>query len=584
MKVPILEAPRVESRPVATPFSNVNLSGGQEAASQGLEHLGAGIEQMDAGIRKARERANAVAVNDQMTALQKESVAVTEGDSQKPLPGLEQGIDLTRPIAPRGILNSRGRAALQATSDGLNYLDDYSKKLEDGLTNDEQKKLFKEHATKYLLTVKSRAEAHASQEVQAAEVESLAGRKSSTLKDVQGVYDDGEKVGELAGDVESYIRAMARDPKGADAAVAEWRGQVGETVLGQMLAKKKWAAAREQLEAVRGYLGADRARAFEKLIAGTEVDEKAEQGSEILARQFRMKDGRIDVDKALEKVDGLEDVQLKEEMRKRIKERVQVADHLWETETKDISRKAFASYNTGGWRGIPRVLKDELNDRNPELYARLQKDAEFRWRLSRGDAEARRQQELNDKLAMKKYLTLTQEERAQEDVDLFLVGSGVSELGAQSIKAQQTKDKAAVRAGESEGEKAFVGLVMANGQGLAKRKSDQEALRAEAVTAYQQMKDKLKRPPSLSEAQDEATSLVKKAATKPGLIYGYNEEYEFQRRARERQEAAKLAGGATSKPETADKVEVINDKGKRGLVPTAKVGTWLSAHPGWRKR
>lgn len=520
MRIPVLDGPQVSSRPVGTPYGGGDQHAGGEVVAQGLAQLGEGLGRAAQKIEEVRKRADAVAVNDLLTAYQSDVISALDGSGEQP-----------------GFMSTKGVEAQAKRADLLAGLEKRGGQLEESLSGDDQKKLFRQHAQKIYLGGRTRVESHVQQQRRTAEIASLDARAATSLTAIANSYADDAQVADTSKAVEQTIRAFEA-PMGAavaDAKVAEWRSKVAQTRLNQFLAAKDWQGAQAVFAQAKGDLGPAAAQ-YQKAIDGTKRDSAADGMAQQLAREFTGKDGRVDVTAALAKLDetGGTDTALKDEARHRLEARVVEMDKAWKQDTEKVSDAAFGAYNTGGWPAIPWALKQELNSRNPDLYHRLEKESEMKLRGSRSDqAAARREQAERNKEALNNFLTLPASERATVKVDEWAMGRGLDPLGLSDIKRHQRGSIEVVDKGLSVNSDKFVGQAMAAGQGVAKSKKAKEQLKAEATLEFQRFIDQNKRPPSVDEALELTSKLVENTL-EPGWLWGTNEVPEYERRAHER--------------------------------------------------
>lgn len=551
MRIPVSDGPRAQTRPIGTPFSNTNFDTGQGEVSRGIGELGTGIDRAAHYVAQAEDKANALAANDLVTQFQHDTTTELVGDTGAPstvaAPGKlgetgEQGF--SRPTSRPGFLSSRGKAAFEQSGDALSRLEKRRQKIAESATNDKQRALFMQHSASLFEGARARVEGHTAEQLHAAEAASIEGRKAETLRDISSAYSDDKWSAQQAAGVEQVIRAFALSPEDAQAKAAAWQSDVAKMRLEKFLAAKDAKGAENLFAAVKDKLEPHVATRFEKDIGAVRLDREADAKADALVKGSRSPDGRFDAKTAYDQVDGITDSDLANEVRVRVQRREMVEDRLWADHVKDVGTKAYQQHNIGGFGSIPGPLKQELNRVDPALYDRLKDDAARKYRQSKQDGgAARREQAMLNRIGLQDFMARPPASRADADVDLEYAGMGLDEVGIGAIRVKQRLAKEAIRKDGAESESEFVRQAKASAVKIVRGKESQKVFDAEAALAYSKLEADLKRAPSNAEAEKAISDLTLKAITKPGAIYGFNEEYEFERRARERKDGT----GATKK-------------------------------------
>jgi hypothetical protein len=508
--------------------------------TSGLEHVAQAVNEVGKGLDNYVKTANAVAANDAVTQYQHDNVSALDGSTEDGQPSF---------------LSREGKDAIEKSGPTLEWLEKRRQDIAAELTNDEQRKVFLHHSAGVYESSRARIESHASQQLKVTEDASLQGRMATSLLEISKNYTDAEGTSsKTAASVENTIRAF-KAPMGqaaVDAAVGAWREKVAETRLNQYLdAKKDWAGAEQLFATVKDDLGPNAAR-YQVKIDDVKRDGVADAIALHLVAGAAGKGGRVNGDAALAALDaqGLTDIKLKDEARLRLQHYVTQAEQGWKAETEKISKEAFADYNTGGWPGIDSELKKDLNARNPELYHQLKADSErkFRERNASG-AAARKEQADRNKEALNNFMSLPAAERAKTDPAEFALGRGVDPLGVSDIKRHQRGAIEMVDKGLAVPSDKFVREAVAAGQGIAKGKTAQAQLKAEATLEFANFYEKNKRAPSVEEATKLTSHLVGNIL-EPGYFYGTNEKPLYQHRAEQRAKGIEPDDGAPA-PESA---------------------------------
>lgn len=580
-RIPIDQNRPISARPMATPFARQNFDTGASELAKGLFAAG---DAVDEGMREeakkqqeAKQKADAVAANDALTQFQRDNTHAFYGDSESSTPaagGAAPG-DSTQHLlnkewetagdAPAPYLGLRGKEATEGSADTLEWLETRRQGLEEKLSNNEQKELFRKHSQRLVESAHETVERHAFAERKRAEVASLEARQQTTLQDIANKYTDDVATEKQAQAVEGTLRAFALSPEDADSKAAGWRAQVAETRLNQYLGANDWKGAQAVLDKAKGSLPAKAAAQFQRAIDSTKRDGVADAIASEIAKQSTSDDGRIDAETALQRLDASVqgDVKVKDEARQRLKQYIVESDAAWERETKRVSSAAYSAFNQSGWRGIPGPLKEELNARNPQLYDRLHDDSERKFRQRGLDgAEARREQAERDRIAKNSFLELPASAQAETDVDEFLAGRGASPGMASEIKVHRRKAGDVVQKGEAASETEFVKQAKAAAQGIVRGKDALKTFEAEALLEYRRMSEEKKRAPSGDESTKAIGGLLLKGMTGKGW-FGPSEEFGFQRSARERKEGAPPAAPAAAPAQPVRK-RIRDAKGRLG--------------------
>lgn len=575
-RVPILEAPSVQSRPVATPDAKLDTRDGTEAIAEGAGQLAEGTEHLDRAIQKAKQRAIEVITDDGATALQHFTNGRLQGTTSEPGAVGGQG--------EPGFLSTRGMTAAAASKDTLDSITKKRKEISTSLTDPEARKLFEKKTNHIFEGAFATIEHHVAGERAQAEQATLKARAESGLQTIANSFADPLTVETETKAVETSIRRLQLSPEDGDAKVAEFKTESTKVRLNQYLASKDWEGAQSLFAQTRDQLGGQ-AATFQKHIDAVKVDSQAETVAREAVGRALQPDGRIDSTAALEQVEKVagKDTPLLDEARHRVQQRVMQADNAWEKQTKEISSTAFSQYNARGWPGIDAQVRQDLNERNPPLYNRLKDDWERRWKEHKGNkADARRAQLELNRIALNDYQALPVEERATANLDDFAQNyPGLDEVGRSALGPAQRRASDTVQKGEAQPESEFLKEATAAAQNVVRGKEPLATYKAEATLAFEDFREKHKRQPTRDEADKLIANLVLKVK-KPGLLWD-SEEFSFQAAARARKEGA-AQPEPSAKPAADEKIELVGPGGKRGFAPSKGLEEWLAKHPNWKRR
>lgn len=579
--------PQVQSRAVNGPrYQNDARGTFGEGIAEGLQQLGRGADVASQRVAQAYERADNTFVQDALNEFDRNELDDWNGD-------LKNG--------RKGFGHTQGDEALTGAEGFYKSRERDIEELSKRFTNDSQRRKFKEEIDRRMLHVERKVENKFAVETERKRRSTLviasdqSRQKALSAPDASAfqaaIFEGSAAVAELEDTSEA-----------ADAAMKKWQGETFAAAIEQKINQGALTEAKHLFGATRERIPPKSREAIETYLTKAERALEAEKFAESALEVAKgLSDGPVNAEYALSIVDTQvpaetpEQLALRDDVKRRLKERIIQSDRAWDEETKEISRKAFATYNVRGWRGMPEPLKEQLNDRNPALYARLKAESEQRWRQHQaGSAEARRAQAELNRLAMQEYMKLPVEDRAELEVPIFLAGLGADRLGVGAVEVQQRKDKTAVEKGGFVRENEFVTTALAQAQGvIGKDKQKREAFEAEARIAYDRfVTANGGKPPTRDDELKLSGELLSKTLRERlgGLIE--TEEYEFQKRARERKEAVNdQAPGqsAVTAPTTIEeapkpvKKVVITNGARRLNVNEEGLDAWLATHPGWRR-
>lgn len=378
-----------------------------------------------------------------------------------------------------------------------------------------------------------KVESHASQQRIVAGDDALKGgldtlqqaiANDTTGKDTQQLADHGERM----------IRSLQRSQAGGDASVLKWRSDVATTRINSLLstansiedpdAKAKYInTAQKQFDEAKDFIVKPENVKFEidkaqAVLAKATLDRTAEHRATTVVQGSTGLDGRVDVAKVESQVLETPAGPLRDEVRTRAQQQAQLQTAAFKEQTDIVSKKAFSAFNTGGWAGIPAALKVDLNNRNPELYDKLQTEAQRKWKAAQGSgAEQRREQAAINKEALNDFMSLPTADRAKQDMDLFLADHpGVDAVGRSALGPKQRGAVEVLTKAGAEKEGEFVRQAAALRPAIPiKKKGDAQKdaaaareWKARATSAYQAFVLKHGEAPTDEDAAKLSTALV----------------------------------------------------------------------------
>jgi hypothetical protein len=347
MKIPVIDGPKVESRPIGTNFNNQSLDTGASAVSKGLEDAASAANHIAAAVEEKRKEADAIAVNDNLTKLQTYITHTTVGDS-------------TDPNAPPGLLSIKGKDAFAASPKVQESIDKAQKDLGSSLANDNQRKLWAQHSRSMVESAKSRIEGHVAQQMDVVREQSLNGRVDSALNDIAANYADGPGAAQKEAEVGQAIAAFQAPYGNAEAKVAEWQQKVAATRMRQYVENRDLKGAEELFATSKDKLGTQAAQ-FAHTIQVMRQDREGETVAKSIVDSATNPEGKVDIGQAFAKLDDIPDVKLRDEARQRVMQRVALADRTWKAKVDKYADSAWQQYTeTGTIDGINADTKSWL--------------------------------------------------------------------------------------------------------------------------------------------------------------------------------------------------------------------------------
>lgn len=558
MKVPVLDGPRVEARPVGTPYVNTDVRGAfGQAVAKGLEDVGQGVDQAIEADRKRDAQLAAAAAKAKKEA---DEFRVDSAD-------LEFGQEINHNLHEKdvGFLNKQGEAALNEAPT-LEAFGKAREKIAKALSNDEQRSKFNQRAQARMQQAWTRVESHAAEQRLKVYESAASGQVQLALdtvalsrdpKDIDSaigkvlVGPDGEP-----GPLRRFLTKKGLPTEKIEAEESEFKAKAYGIALQGFLDRRDAAGAEEYFRQVKDQLG-PHAKQLAKDVALVALDSKADMAADLLVKTSRNPDGSFNAAEAYARVNAIGDQSMADEVRQRVQKREMVEDRLQKDYVKSVGDRAFTQHNVGGFTSIPGPLREELNRVDPPLYDRLKYDA------ARKRHQSKQEQAMANLIALQDFMSRPVSARAEVDPDRDYAGFGLDEvgMGAIRVKARVAKDEVRKDGGVSETE--FLRTAKAAATNIVKGKEDQKLFDGEAALAYDKLKARLKgAEPTAADVRQEISELLQKRLTKPGMLFGFNEETEFKRRARERKEGKPPAPATAPKPSKRDRALQLQGEGK----------------------
>lgn len=503
MRIPIPDGPRVQSRPISTPYSSVNHDTGLKDLAQGAGQFVAGFERAkheeSVLAEKAREQASIVASNDAQAEFERREAHLNSAVKPEVV-GYE-----APPV--EGYLQTRGADASRHGAKAQEWLEKQQKDIEEKLATPEAKAIFRKRSGDYLLQARRRMQGHETAQVEEAKVASNAALMDMGLRSVRANYADEDLATQIYRDRSGALHALARSPQEGFAQSMAWQAKVAEARVDAALDADDWQTAERIYEKHKDVIG-DGGR-MAKAINEKRSKATAERSAQVIVEQATDKTGRVDPDKVAEYIDELPE-NIRDEARTRAEHRMMRKEQAWKKETDAIGTAAFTAWNeaNGDFSKIPDKLLQQLNERDPQLYAQLKDKSRAlfdRWKKHKNDdAGARRAQAYENEVLLNRFQSMPKAEQQATDIDAWLAkqSEAPDKLGIEKLKKARQFATERVEKGNAEAEEAFMQDARAAGiaNKAAKGKEEGGEYLADARREYDAFVTKHGREPTKAEA------------------------------------------------------------------------------------
>lgn len=472
MKVPVYEQQQVAPQSVGLPAAESH--GVVDAGlQQGLASLDRAGSVVMAKQREAEDKAIVAEVTDKETNLTR---GITED-----LHGTESVQGESPGAGEPGYLSLQGRDAEANAAGFMDRIEKRRQALADSLNDDRAKKLFLARTGGDVENARRTVESHAAQQRQAADVATLKARMGAAEESIFNAarIGDGATVMQQSIALEGPIKAQALSPEDAARDVGLWQRRTVALQLDGFLDVKRVDVAEKLLEDTKGALGPELTKKYEAAIAREKTAGAAEATAGHIVSQATSSIGEVNQSAVLAELNRLPpDVQAK--VRPVVFQRMGEQEQAFAADTKRVSTAAHSLYNKVGWAEFERTpLADELNDRNPALYNQLQNDgqseADRLARKKRDTKEDRRAQSNIDSIGLNQFLSLSPEDRADADADMWAKGRGMSPVAISSLGKLKEQARQVVERGQATNESEFVKRSVADAESTFDQGSSKEA-------------------------------------------------------------------------------------------------------------
>lgn len=255
--IPVLEGPRVESRPLPAPQSQgTSPAAFGAAAGQGLQEVGGLLQRAADEERDKQDAARLTAVQPQL-----------------------DGIEHTLLFDPKsGALNQRGFDALPTYDTTLKAFDEQTGKLMDSLANDRQKEAFGRMRAQRRASIGNTLENHTRQEVARADAASTQAAVDSAANMGVTYYNDparrSQELKRGLGLIQSYATRAGVPKEAADEQAATFVSNLHAGVIERALQNGQASMARDYLDEYRDQIAGDKIGRLEEAVqqGGTLAD------------------------------------------------------------------------------------------------------------------------------------------------------------------------------------------------------------------------------------------------------------------------------------------------------------------------
>jgi hypothetical protein len=307
-RVPTQELPTVQSRPVATPFRDLQAGGGLTAVSQGLGQVVHGAEAVNAVYQRAKARADQLKLTEQLTDYTHSINTTLYGDGggggDPSSSGTAAGPGSRAPLVAQstsntGFMQTRGKAAAKASVDALDALEKHRQDIAGGIEDEKLRGEFLAHSGQLYESARRQVEMHVGDQIQAAELAGKQALLAEGYTSIANSYADEATVATHMQTMEQALRRGALSKEDGDGQVAAMRQKVAEIRLNQYVASKDWKGAQALFAQAKNDLGEQSAQ-FEHVIATLREKQEGDALALETVNGARKPNGFVDEAKAIQ--------------------------------------------------------------------------------------------------------------------------------------------------------------------------------------------------------------------------------------------------------------------------------------------
>lgn len=502
MKVPVYQQ-QVQPGGAGVPRSISTGPGdaGFGAIAQGAAAIGGAADMAYREYEMELQKKRVADARDELTQYERDTTQGLYGNSSpKPnsgssiVEGGEQGASPTP-----GFLSTRGKAA--ADSGGA-FLDDLAEKRRaraEKIEDPETRALFLRTSADAYEGTRKQVEGHVLREIERAKEDSVKAAADEAVRAAAVDPANDDLAGGRIAQVSGAISMLSTSPEDATRRTTAVHADVAEARLGALLARGDWKEAERVFADNKHVLGAKVApieKAIETARKGAEAEVRAGQ----IVSSATSVTGEVNQAAVLAKLRSLPGDEQKA-LRPIVYQQMAEQEQAYAADVKRVSTGAFSLYNSVGWAAFAKTpIAEELNQRNPELYNRLQNDAQSEFdrleRKRRNTADDRRHQTSIDNIALNTFLGMKPEERAAADTAEWAQGRGMSDEAKSNLLKLKESAREVVEKGQAASENEFVNRAIADAAGTldtgtdpkakGRRKAQELQIEAEARRKYSQ--------------------------------------------------------------------------------------------------
>ena len=575
-RIPILNGPSVDrgASPVYQPNLREPDMGGARALATFGQYASNAAQAVDESITKARDEATAVV----------DANAMLELDSRA-----SSRLSQLRKL--QGLAASEQRPAV------LEALDKDRQEVAAGIADMPTRQRFLTRSAQALMAYRHQVESHVGQEFEAARSDTLKARTSQFLAMTEGGVDNYEAWDTLRNQARDDIKANATSPAAAEAALSAFDSSTAEAWTRSLLAQGRIGEAEKYVTENRATLGGrfvETATSVAQAKKGAERELLKDQATRDVAgvvEKAKAADGYIDEGKAITAFNEL-DPDAQQNALPQLRRALAAEAQRKKADVDGWKKSASGQLNTGGYASIDGQLIEKLNTYDPDYLRRLKNEDQLRQDRARRKARGQgggKSEAKNDRYWLAKFNALPADERASTDVTDFVMGHGVTDLGAETIRVAQRRTIEGLQRGDARAADSFADDLMQDFRALTKKTrskrpdltpEEADEYRSKALEAFNDFVDEKKRTPSQAERDGIRRQLLQSVtvSTPREPLFGLVP-------LPDKTETKRAFQVAPSAPAGGDNfVTLVDENGEELDVDPAKADAILNKHPNLRRK
>lgn len=601
MKIPVVEAPRVNDRPLGEQYLNEDHRSPLQQVGKAFGGLADTVgKQVASSYAASQESAAELVTTDAQTRYTHEITTTLDGPEATDVNQLSAayqtdfeepaGQPPTAPEGPTGYLSSRGTVALERTEETLEHLEKRRKEIAEKLPTEASRNRFLERSAAMYEEARKRVYAHSRQEVGEARGASAKAAASASLDAVAADYSSDQTMQLQEETIGPVIRAQQLSPEDGDAKLLEWRKQATTARLNRYLSNKDWRGAESLYGDAKETLGAS-GEQIEKHIQTLKQDAEGEATALKAVEGARNEGtGRVDPLKARKALDKMEPGPEREEAEQRLERRLTAADKNWKSTVDGYYERAFGAYLQGdSLSAIDSGDKAWLQKNAPDEWQKIrrivaQDEAADRALVDRSERRSSRsipetEEEADALTALRAEIASDPERFKGMSTGEFLSEhvEGLSKSGRKVAGALFARTKGDAKASPAEFN-AYVKQSAAADPILAKNKP--------AAAQYTNMMGELRR--SFVEQHKREPSPKEMAEMRQSVFEEKDSWLKFvgvgPKRVLKQETPAAPASQKKSAAGAPNKLQLVGPGGQVGWAPAAGLDAWLAKHPTWKRK